>query len=146
MFDFDDLFDEGELKNEPAEAQKLVDDLLATMESTDLEPSRASENVLVEMFRSIWLRLATTSSRETQRRFRSSMADYCNGLVKQTAAYVDTNNFDLNGFLARKRQTSAVYPFCAMVEYCYDLEISDKVIACESIQSIRRLSNELSIL
>ena len=116
------------------------------MESISLEDSKANDNVLVDVFRSIWLRLAQTSSRETQRRFRNSMADYCNGLIKQTVACVDTNNFDLDGYLARKCQTVATYPLYAMVEYCYGLNISDQVIACDSIQTIQKLSTELTVL
>lgn len=146
VFDFDDPFDEGELKNRPEEAKKLVDDLLATMESKRLEDSKESGNVLIEVFRSIWLRLARTSSKETQGRFRSSMADHCNGLIEQTGAWVDANNFDLNGYLARKCQTVATYPLYAMVEYCYDLEIDDEIISCESIRTIQQLSTELTVL
>lgn len=146
VFDFDDPFDEGELKDKPEEAQKLVNDLLATMESTGLENSRVSENALVEVFRNIWLRLARTSSQETQKRFRNSVADYCSGLIQQTDVCVDPDNFDLKGYLVRRCQTVATYPLYAMVEYCYDLDISDEVIACESIQTIRRLSTELTVL
>ena len=146
VFDFDDPFDEGELKDKPEEAQKLVNNVLATMESIGLEDSRVGENALVGVFRSIWLRLAQTSSQETQKRFRSSVADYCSGLIQQAEACVDPNNFDLDGYLVRKCQAVGTYPLHAMVEYCYDLDISDEVIACESIQTIRRVSTELIVL
>lgn len=109
-FDFDDPFDEGELKDRPEEAKKLVDNLLATMEATSMEGVVVSENILVEVFRSVWLRLARDSSKETQRRFRGSMTDYCNGLVQQTEACIDPNNFDLNWYLATRCQTIAHTP------------------------------------
>ena len=144
--DFDNHFDEGELKNKPEDAQKLVNDLLATMESTGLEDSRVGENAQVEVFRSIWLRLARNSSQEMPKRFRSSVANYCSGLIQQNEACVDPDDFDLNGYLVRKCQMAATYPLYAMVEYCNDLDISDEVIACESIQTIRRLSTELTVL
>lgn len=145
-FDFDDPFDEGELRDRPEEAKKLVDNLLATMEATSMEGVVVSENILVEVFRSVWLRLARDSSKETQRRFRGSMTDYCNGLVQQTEACIDPNNFDLNGYLATRCQTIAAYPLYAMVEYCHGIAISDEAIACKSIQTIQRLSTELTVL
>ena len=145
-FDFDDPFDEGELRDRPEEAKKLVDNLLATMEATSLEGVVVSENILVEVFRSVWLRLARMSSKETQGRFRGSMTDYCNGLIQQTEACIDPNNFDLNGYLATRCRTIAAYPLYAMVEYCYGIAISDEVIACKSIQTIQRLSTESTVL
>lgn len=146
VFDFDDPFDEGELKDRPEEAKKLVDDLLATMESTSLEGSVLGENVLVEVFRSIWLRLARTSLKETQVRFKSSMANYCHGLIEQTQACVDPSNFELSRYLARKCQTAATYPLYAMVEYCSGLNINDVIMACKSIQTIQRVATELAVL
>ncbi|KAF6229256.1 hypothetical protein HO133_007372 [Letharia lupina] len=145
-FDFDDPFDGGELRDRPEEAKKLVDNLLVTLEATSLEGVVVSENILVEVFRSVWLRLARDSSKETQGRFRGSMTDSCNGLIQQTEACIDPNNFDLNGYLATRCQTIAAYPLYAMVEYCYGIAISDEVIACKSIQTIQRLSTELTVL
>lgn len=136
VFGFDDPFNKGELNDGPEEARKLVADLLATMESPRVEDAKATDDILLEVFRSIWLRFPRTSSRETQRRFRSSMTDYRNGVIRQTGAGVDPDTYDLNGFLARKCQTGATRIMFAIVEYCCHLDISDEVIACESIQAI----------
>lgn len=146
VFDFDDLFDEGKLKEDPDAAKEAVDRLLATMDTVQLDQSEMTEDVLIELFRSVWLRLAVTSAKGTQQRFKESMTDYCNGLIEQTEAEVDPNNFDLEDYLRRKCQTVATYPLYAMVEYCCGLDLSSDHLECASIKSIQRLSTELTVL
>ena len=115
-------------------------DVLATMESTNPESLASSDDFLVEVFRTIWLRLEQRSSKETQGRFIDSMTDYCTGLLTQVEASVDPENFNLEGCLRRKCQTVATYPLYAMVGYCYGIQLNSEAIAYKSIQTIQRLS------
>ncbi|PKX98052.1 terpene synthase family protein [Aspergillus novofumigatus IBT 16806] len=145
VFPFDDMFDNGGLKDDPARAQQLIDSLLAGMGEGAQLPSEA-DSPLVRVHNTVWQRVAQASPPGIRRRFASSMRYYCKGSIEQVRTCSIGRCPSLDEMLALRRQSAGVAPLFALVEYAHKLDIPDHVFECRSIQEIERIGVDLVLL
>ncbi|RLL97391.1 hypothetical protein CFD26_105000 [Aspergillus turcosus] len=162
VFPFDDMFDNGGLKDDPARAQQLIDSLLAGMQDEGAHPSEA-ESSLVRVHNTVWQRIAQASPVGmhnpepssyithaayigVRRRFAASMGDYCKGSIEQVRTCSMGRYPSLDEMLALRRQSAGVAPLFALVEYAHKLDIPDHVFECRSIKEIERIGVDLVLL
>ncbi|RAL02054.1 terpene synthase family protein [Aspergillus ibericus CBS 121593] len=140
VFPFDDLFDNGQLKDDPERAEVLVDSLRAGMAEDEQLPVPA-DNPLVRVHNSVWHRISLVCIR---RRFAETMNEYCTGCMDQVRSCSKGELPSLERMLALRRQSAGVSPLFALVEYAHKLDIPDFVFECKSIQEIERIGIDLT--
>ncbi|KAL3482851.1 terpene synthase metal binding domain protein [Aspergillus germanicus] len=152
VFPFDDMFDNGSLKDDPTGAQKLIEDLLAGM-SMGIDSSNSSprtkcraDNPLIQAHNLVWERITKASPVGTQRRFAKSMHDYCMGSLVQVQKASTKTYPSIEEMLELRRQSSGVAPLFALVEYAHKLDIPDAVFETKSIQEIERTGVDLVLI
>ncbi|KAB8236095.1 terpene synthase family protein [Aspergillus alliaceus] len=146
VFPFDDMFDNGGLKDDPVQAQQLVNSLLAGMRNDGAASDNNEDNPLVHVHNSVWHRLTRASPIGVQRRFAKAMRDYCSGAIEQVHNCSRDEYPTLDEMLALRRRSSGVLPLFALVEYAHKLDIPDSVFKTRSVQEIERIGIDLVLL
>ncbi|PYI05323.1 pentalenene synthase [Aspergillus sclerotiicarbonarius CBS 121057] len=145
VFPFDDLFDNGRLKDDPERAEVLVDSLRAGMAENEHLPVPA-DSPLVRIHNSVWHRISQARPIGIRRRFAKAMNDYCTGCMAQVWSCSKGELPSLEKMLSLRRQSAGVSPLFALVEYAHKLDIPDFVFECKSIQEIERIGIDLVLL
>ncbi|RAK87250.1 terpenoid synthase [Aspergillus costaricaensis CBS 115574] len=143
VFPFDDLFDNGSLKDDPERAQVLVEDLRAGMADETGQRPVLSDYPIVQVHNSVWHRITQVRIR---RRFARAMNDYCTGCLAQVRSCSKGELPSLEEMLSLRRQSAGVSPLFALVEYAHKLDIPEHVFECKSIQEIERIGTDLVLL
>ncbi|GFF32970.1 presilphiperfolan-8-beta-ol synthase [Aspergillus udagawae] len=146
VFPFDDMFDNGGLKDNPARAQQLIDSLLAGMREEYAQLPSGGYSPLVRVHNTVWQRVAQASPVGVRRRFAASMGEYCKGSIEQVHMCSTGRYPSLDEMLALRRQSAGVAPLFALVEYAHKLDIPDHVFECRSIKEIERIGVDLVLL
>ncbi|KAK2752859.1 hypothetical protein FQN54_008012 [Arachnomyces sp. PD_36] len=146
VFDFDDLFDDGELNEDPEKARNEVDALLTLMNGANLSLYSAEEHPLRYVFQSVWQRIVKRSSLGAQQRFIKSMEGFFSGLVGQVDVRFASSIPDIETYLALRRESIGVYPCLALVEYFHALDIPDEVFQSTPVREIECLAADIVLL
>ncbi|GIJ99409.1 terpene cyclase [Aspergillus viridinutans] len=146
VFPFDDMFDNGGLKDDPVGAQQLIDSLLAGMRDDGTQLPVEAESPLVRVHNTVWQRVAQASPAGVRRRFAASMRHYCKGSIEQVRTCSMGRYPSLDEMLALRKQSAGVAPLFALVEYAHKLDIPDHVFECRSIKEIERIGVDLVLL
>ncbi|KAL4894373.1 terpene synthase metal binding domain protein [Aspergillus ambiguus] len=144
VFPFDDMFDNGGLKDDPERAEKLINSLLEGMDNDGVPPH--SENCLVQTHNTVWERVAKGSPVGVRRRFANAMKNYCTGTLEQVKNCSNGDLPTLQEMLDLRRQSSGVSPLFALIEYAHKLDLPDAVFESRSIKEIERLGIDLVLL
>lgn len=115
VFYFDDQFDEGDLKDDPEAAKAEVLATLATMDEGHPVVS-ASENALRYVFQYSWFCFQKRASPGLQKRYKESMKDYCDGLLRQVDVISESMTIGVEEFMDFRRSSIAVYPSLELME------------------------------
>ncbi|PWY91371.1 pentalenene synthase [Aspergillus sclerotioniger CBS 115572] len=142
VFPFDDLFDNGRLKDDPERAEVMIDSLRAGMVDNEQSPVPA-DNPLVRIHNSVSHRIAKAG---IHRRFARTMNNYCTGCMAQVRSCFKGELPSLEEMLSLRRRSAGVSPLFALVEYAHKLDIPDFVFECKSIQEIERIGIDLVLL
>ncbi|KGO69972.1 Terpenoid synthase [Penicillium italicum] len=145
VFPFDDALDNGPLKEKPEDVRELVDGLIGILGT---KTTQDYQNKLLVAFQSIWLRVFQDSSPGIQRRFSSSMRDYCEAVFQQVVIQKGNGQkqLGLKATLQMRRQSVATMPLLALVEYAHGLRIPEIVFESNSIKEIQRIGTEVVLL
>ncbi|KAI1428994.1 isoprenoid synthase domain-containing protein [Xylaria sp. FL1777] len=144
VFPFDDLFDNGELRDEPAAAATILRSLMSPMSKyqtwQEKNISRRERLPIVKVH-------DTGSSEGVQRRFSKAMADYCAGALIQVED-LSTHKIPImpEEMLKRRQLSAGVSPLFSLVEYAHGLHIPDYVFEHPAIQEIERLGIDFVLL
>ncbi|KAJ5648450.1 terpene synthase metal binding domain protein [Penicillium lividum] len=145
VFPFDDALDNGPLKEKPKDVRELVNCLIGIL---DTNTTHEHQDKLLLAFESIWLRVFQDSSSGVQRRFASSMRDYCEAIYQQVVLQKGGRQKELGvqSTLQMRRQSIGTMPLFALIEYAHALRIPDDVFDCKSIKEIQRVGTDLVFL
>ncbi|PWY75125.1 pentalenene synthase [Aspergillus heteromorphus CBS 117.55] len=146
VFPFDDLFDNGCLKDDPHRAEALIDSLKAGMVDQGEYMPVSADHPLVQIHNSVWHRIAKASSVGIRRRFATTMRDYCTGCIAQVRKCSEGKLPSLEEMLSLRRQSAGVSPLFSLVEYAHKLELPDCVFECKSIREIERIGIDLVLI
>ncbi|KAI1120988.1 isoprenoid synthase domain-containing protein [Nemania abortiva] len=141
VFPFDDMFDNGELRDKPTAARIVLQTLMSPMSKPEggQEKNVLGEDRLpiIRVHDTVWERVKGKVG--VQRRFAKAMADYCAGALVHVED-MSTHKILLPEEMLEARQSSAgVSPLFALVEYAHALRIPDYVFEHPAIKEIERL-------
>ncbi|PVH79741.1 putative pentalenene synthase [Cadophora sp. DSE1049] len=136
VFPFDDIFDNGNLKDDPNAARKVMDDLLLVMRG-----GARDENVsaFIEIHDAVWDRVTKTSTRAVQSRFLDAMIEYCDGALEHVVHHSEARNPCLSEYLDVRRQGVGVTPVITLMEYALQLKIPAHVYEYECFEKLKRV-------
>ena len=142
VFPFDDLFDDGELRNDSERARSMVETLLEMMQ--DVQGSAISlvgtdaEQRLIKCHLDIWRRFQlATGDVKLIKRYKTAMQEYCEGALQQVQNCSMDNARDIENLLTIRRLSIGAEPLYALVEFGHQLEIPDFVLENDKIKQIR---------
>ncbi|OQD85463.1 hypothetical protein PENANT_c010G01167 [Penicillium antarcticum] len=146
VFPFDDKFDNGSLRDNPVESQKIIDCLLFRMEEGNELSQEFEKDPLLQVHNSVWERIFRNSPRGVQRRFAKAMAEYAHGTISQVKNTALNEHPSLEEVLALRRESAGVSPLFSLVEYAHRLDLPDEVFECHSIKEINRIGVDFVVL
>jgi hypothetical protein len=142
IFPFDDLFDDGDLRNDSERARSMVETLLEMMQdvqgSGNLLVGTDAEKRLIECHLDIWKRFqSATGNADLSERYKRAMQEYCEGALQQVQDCSMDNTRDIENLLIIRRLSIGAEPLYALVEFGHQLEIPDYVLENDTIKQIR---------
>ncbi|KAK7931189.1 terpene synthase [Apiospora marii] len=120
IFMFDDMFDEGELRDDPDTSQRIVHNLLSIMGP---ERQRTSEEPVVMAHDSFY------------QQFARHVADFT---ADQTPTILE--------MVKTRRMSIGVFPMYPLIEFAYDLNLPDEVFLDPTVQKLENLGAEFVML
>ncbi|GKT90348.1 putative pentalenene synthase protein [Colletotrichum tofieldiae] len=140
VFLFDDQFDEGHLKEDPAAAAEEVRQTVAIM-GGDAPVYTAKSNPIRYVFQECWERLRSVSSQDQHKRYFAQ-------LLVQVDQQVSGQNFvrDVDAYMDLRRGTIGVYPAINLAEYGADVRLPQYVYDHPSLQECMKISADLVTL
>ncbi|KAH6712403.1 pentalenene synthase [Leptodontidium sp. MPI-SDFR-AT-0119] len=147
VFPFDDMFDNGDLKNDPTASRKIMDNLLSIMRDGPRE--RRSNDALIDIHDTVWERVSKVSAkgstdpyvwqqqelriRDVKDRFLEAMSQYCDGALEVVEHHARGGRLDLQEYMAIRRRSAGVTPVIAMIN------IPEAVYRHYSIEELKRV-------
>lgn len=92
---------------------------------------------------SFWSRATKTASPGCQKRFVATMVDYTESAYQQVVNRATDDSFDIDAFIAWRRESSAVRPIWAVVEFSLGLDLPDDVMQHPILQQLAVLANDI---
>ncbi|KAI0887012.1 Presilphiperfolan-8-beta-ol synthase [Annulohypoxylon maeteangense] len=147
VFLFDDQFDEGHLKDDPAAAQDEVNQTMAIMEEGAALIS-PEENPIRHVFQTCWLRVKENSTPEFQQRYKNQHRGFFDQLVVQVQkeSIGESLSMDVQTFLEVRRGTVGASPAIALAEYGAGVNLPEHVYSHPALQEIVHISVDLVLL
>lgn len=151
VFPFDDLFDDGDLREDVERAVLMIERLLDAMQDakapTPLPTGAEAEQRLVDCHTNIWERLQSgTENSGVRERFMCAMQDYCQGALQQVQDCSTSHSRDPEDLLTVRRSSIGALPLYALVEFGHQLDIPKRVFEHDSIQKINILGVDLILI
>ncbi|OJD36052.1 terpene synthase metal binding domain protein [Diplodia corticola] len=145
VFYFDDQFDEGHLKDDPEAAKEEILATLATMD--DGHPVvAASDNPLRYVFQYTWLCFQKRASPDLQKRYKKSIEDYFDGVLRQVDIASGSTTVGVEEFMHSRRSAIGVYPAQDLAEYARGIELPTHVFDDKAVMELRRISSDITCL
>jgi hypothetical protein len=151
VFPFDDLFDDGDLREDVDRAHLLIERLIGAMQDAKevgaLPAGAEAEQRLVDSHSNIWERLKSgTENAGVRERFRCAIQDYCNGALQQVQDCSASHSRDPEDLLTVRRSSIGAQPLYALVEFGHQLDIPKSVLNHTLIEQIRVLGVDLILI
>ncbi|KAJ2990133.1 hypothetical protein NUW58_g3108 [Xylaria curta] len=145
VFPFDDMFDDGELRDKPVAAANVIQSLLSPMSqhqtghetSEPRLPIGSPEGLWRHSPRSITIHYSDNSG--VQRRFAKKMSDYCSGALIQVQDFATHKTHTPEETFKTRQLSAGASPIFALVEYAHALRIPDYVFEHPAIREIEVL-------
>ncbi|KAI1386076.1 isoprenoid synthase domain-containing protein [Hypoxylon trugodes] len=124
VFYFDDQFDEGHLRDDPAAAEEEIDKTTAIMDEA-APLVTPTENPIRHIFQTCWLQFKQRASPELQQRYKVENKRFCDGILLQVQqlARGEILSRDVPTYLSDRRGSVGVYPAVPIVEYAHDIKL-----------------------
>ncbi|KAH7303895.1 terpene synthase metal binding domain protein, partial [Rhexocercosporidium sp. MPI-PUGE-AT-0058] len=130
VFPFDDVFDNGNLKDDPNAAKEVMDNLLLVMRGGARDEKASA---FIEIHDTVWDRVKKLTSSAIQNRFLYAMTEYCHGALEHVGHHSEERTPDLSEYLDVRRRGVGVTPVIALMEYALQLKISAQVYTNRSV-------------
>jgi hypothetical protein len=143
VFPFDDLFDEGSLKNAQKQAQFVVDSLMADMLGKTFTKKKIR---VVQAHDDIFKRVSEGSTVGARTRFALAMRDYTDGVIHHVKHFSSNSIPSIEEMLRTRRLSSGVTPLYHLVEFAHDIQLPDEAFENPVIQTLERLGVDFVLL
>ncbi|TRX95932.1 hypothetical protein FHL15_003074 [Xylaria flabelliformis] len=143
VFPFDDMFDNGELRDKPTTAARVLQSLMSPMgKSQTWSGTYAPQEERLPI-----VKVHDTGSTDgVRRRFATAMAGYCAGALIQVEDFSAHKIITPDEMLERRQLSAGVSPLFSLVEYAHALHIPDYVFEHPAIQEIERLGIDFVLI
>jgi hypothetical protein len=169
IFPYDDLFDNGTMRNDHKQAVTAMNLLMASFDDSDkheleplLHPNMQSFAKLARFHAKIWNSVKLNSSFGTyhtapdwvqaadqtdiRRRYTTAMKQYCAGTLAQVQQTTLPGLSHANEVLLRRRQSVCVLPLFALIEFAHDINLPDEIYEKSAMEEIRALGIDTTVL
>ncbi|KAH7397493.1 terpene synthase metal binding domain protein [Cadophora sp. MPI-SDFR-AT-0126] len=136
VFPFDDVFDNGNLKDDPKGARRVMEDLLLVMRGGTRD---GNVPAFIEIHDTVWDRVEKASTKAVQSRFLDAMTEYCDGALEHVGHHSQARNPCLSEYLDVRRRGVGVTPVIALMEYALQLKIPAHVFEMECFEKLKRV-------
>ncbi|KAK8023454.1 terpene synthase [Apiospora marii] len=147
IFMFDDMFDEGELRDDPDTSQRIVHNLLSIMGP---ERQRTSEEPVVMAHDSFYQQFARNCSPiplvGVLGRYVEAMKSYSTGCLQHVADFTADQTPTILEMVKTRRMSIGVFPMYPLIEFAYDLNLPDEVFLDPTVQKLENLGAEFVML
>ncbi|KAI9147523.1 (+)-eremophilene synthase [Paramyrothecium foliicola] len=140
VFPFDDMFDNGELKNAPGAAEKMMNDLMAPMRGEFV--NQADRPPILHVHDTVVSALEKCQP-GVKKRFAAAMASYCHGALTQVKDYFQGRLPTVEEMMIVRRESAGVPPLYHLVEYAHELQVPDEAFNDPHIKELECLGSDL---
>jgi hypothetical protein len=145
IFPFDDLFDDGNLRDDHAKAQTTMDMVLRVF-SEDKTTPRHEVDPLVRFHDDIWWSIKATASPGVQRRYAQAMRDYCHGALDQVQQFGVHTAPEVEDMLRMRRKSVCVSTLFALVEFGHQIKLPDYVFEHPAISQVETNGIDITLM
>ncbi|KAI1161943.1 isoprenoid synthase domain-containing protein [Nemania serpens] len=149
VFPYDDMFDNGGLRDQPTAAALIMQSLMSPMRKQDAQETNVSREerlLIIEVHDTVWERIKKGSLDGVHRRFADAMADYCAGALMQVEDFSSHKVVSPEEMLERRQLSAGVSPLFSLVEYAHELHVPDYVFEHPAIREIERLGIDFVLI
>ncbi|KAI3339675.1 terpene synthase metal binding domain-containing protein [Ustulina deusta] len=150
VFLFDDMFDEGELTEDPVGSERIINNLLSIMLP---EAPRTSQQPVVTAHDDIFKRLAApTVTANVARsggvlgRYIRAMESYCAGALKHIQDHALDKVLSVQEMVDTRRMSIGVFPMYPLIEFAYGLNLPDGVFEHPTVRTLEDLGAEFVMM
>ncbi|RFU80025.1 terpene synthase [Trichoderma arundinaceum] len=144
VFPYDDMFDNGYLRDKPQESRRVMESLMMPMLGSD--PSMVTKDRLpiVKAHDTIVERMAIPSTPTgVRKRFALAMQGYCQGALAQIDNQISERHPSLEEIVAIRRESAGCKPLYHLVEYAHRLRVPDNVFDNPVVQELENLGMDM---
>lgn len=145
IFPFDDLFDDGKLREDSTLAQATMIRLLSVFDD-NVPFSSTYATPIVAFHDEIWANLRAGSSIDVAERYQKAMRDYCTGALNQVNHFVGQKVPEPEEMLTMRRGSVCVRALHSLVEYGHQIDLPKFVFEDPTIQEIEIIGIDLTLL
>ncbi|KAI1827715.1 isoprenoid synthase domain-containing protein [Xylaria intraflava] len=150
VFPYDDMFDNGELRDKPAAAAMVMKSLMSPMNepqsSQNAKAAQEGRLPIIKVHDTVWERVREGASDGVQRRFAKAMRDYCAGALCHVEEFSARKIPTPEEMLERRRLSAGVSPLFALVEYAHAIRIPDYVFEHPVIREFEQLGTDFVLI
>lgn len=149
IFYLDDLFDNGDLKDDPVRTKSFINRLFEAIDG-EIEPTRLEDVPKLSYVDRVqaahdefWQRFRSFASPLQQKFYRRAMVKFLKGALKQVQDCKEEYGRSLDEILERRRDSVGMDPCYPLLWFAHDLNIPDEVAECAAVEELEQLACEL---
>ncbi|KFA47801.1 hypothetical protein S40293_09042 [Stachybotrys chartarum IBT 40293] len=156
VFPYDDMFDNGELRDNPQASQQMMNRLMAPMLCTSY--STEGREAILRVHDLVFEQLSQPKrcsapwcypnahsqyQEGIKRRFTIAMAKYCSGALTHVEDQFTERRPTLEEMVLTRRESAGVSPLYHLVEYAHDLHVPEEAFNDPLVQELEILGMDL---
>ncbi|KAK1252163.1 hypothetical protein MKX08_003350 [Trichoderma sp. CBMAI-0020] len=143
VFPYDDMFDNGYLRDKPEESQRVMESLMMPMMKQSIRLDTNERLRIVQAHDTVFQRIAAEAPTGVQKRFALAMQGYCQGALIQIDNQFASKTLSLEEVILIRQRSAGCKPLYHLVEYAHGLLIPDKVFDNPIIQELECLGMDM---
>ncbi|UKZ74540.1 hypothetical protein TrVFT333_002210 [Trichoderma virens FT-333] len=145
VFPYDDMFDNGHLRDRPVESQRVMESLMMPMLDKFSRKDIGVEDRLriVKFHDTVVKRMAIETPIGIQKRFALAMQGYCRGALVHIENQFSGKRPTLEDIAMIRRQSAGCKPLYHLIEYAHCLRVPDEVFDHPVIQELENLGMDM---
>ncbi|KAL7948162.1 isoprenoid synthase domain-containing protein [Trichoderma barbatum] len=145
VFPYDDMFDNGHLRDQPEESQLAMESLMMPMlGNTSRKKLDAKDRLRIVRFHdTVVKRMAIKTPIGVQKRFGLATQGYCRGALMQIDSQYSGKRPTLEEIAMIRRESAGCRPLYHLVEYAHGLQVPDEVFDHPVIQELENLGMDM---
>ncbi|EHK42537.1 terpene synthase [Trichoderma atroviride IMI 206040] len=143
VFPYDDMFDNGCLRDKPEESQRVMESLMMPMMKKSSHLDTKERLRIVQAHDTVFQRIAAEAPTGVQRRFALAMQGYCQGALIQIDNQFASKTPSLEEVVLIRQRSAGCKPLYHLVEYAHGLLIPDEVFDNPVIQELECLGMDM---